>query len=108
MNQININKVQIAKPVREMDIYFLKVYGVVDAVINKRYINRTIGITESDDGPLFINKGKKGFFIYRNSALNKLMKTLAIFDVAEFKNKKLPVTSNKKGFWIINSKQIKS
>ena len=98
---IIVNKATIAKP-NGNKVYFLRLFGDVEFSLNNRIINMKIGITESDLGPLFVNKGKSDFFIYPDGALSKLMDAMGIIDVAEFNGKKLPIMNNQKGFWVIH------
>lgn len=65
-----------------------------------------VGITESDIGPLFINKGKQEFFIYMNGALRRIMDALNIADMTQFEGMKLPVIKSSRGFWIISAEGI--
>lgn len=101
---IKVAKTEIVKP-NCKEIYFLKLFGTMKLPApNSSAV--MIGITESDLGPLFINKGKNGFFIYLNGALRKLMDALGIADVSEFNGKNLPVANSNKGFWVISAKKL--
>ncbi|MEK6868928.1 MAG: hypothetical protein AABX74_01755 [Nanoarchaeota archaeon] len=100
---IKIAKTEIVKP-NCKEVYFLRLFGIVKLPTAGSSIS--VGITESDLGPLFINKGKKGFFIYLDGALRKLMDALGIADVSEFNGKTLPVANSDKGFWIISAKKL--
>ena len=57
-------------------------------------------------GPLFVNKGKRGTFIYTDGAVRKLLDKLNLFDVDELVGLKLPVVKRNKGFWVINMYKI--
>ena len=101
---IDIFKTEIVKP-NCKEIYFLKLFGTMKLPVpNSPAV--MIGITESDLGPLFINKGKNGFFIYVDGALRKIMDALDISNISQFEGRKLQVVNSRKGFWIVSAKEI--
>lgn len=86
--------------------YFLKLTGDVSFVQDNEIMVLPINITESNKGALFVNKGKDGFFIHKNSILNKIMDRLNISNTSDFVNLCVPVINSQKGFWVVDTSRF--
>jgi hypothetical protein len=85
--------------------YFLSLHGKLIHPANPKH--RDIRITESSDaGPLFVNKGEAGFYFYNDGAVRKLLDRLCKWDLQSLAGISLPVSSNPKGFWVIDINRI--